>query len=128
MLRQRIDRVAERLEDLGLPRDAARRLSQGGTLIQLDAGSVLCREGERGTQAFLILSGEVNVLLPEETVVSRAGDVVGELATLDPRRTRNATVEAAGPVEVLVFDVQTFRSLAHTDDLRPRLAPERSAA
>jgi CRP-like cAMP-binding protein len=57
-----------------------------------------------------------------------AGDVVGELATLDPHRTRNATVVAAGPIEVLVYDVATYRSLAQVDDLRSRLAPARVAA
>ena len=54
--------------------------------------------------------------------------MVGELATLDPHRTRNATVVAAGPIEVLVFDVATYRALARLDDLRSRLAPERVAA
>ena len=100
----------------------------GGTLLHLDAGSVLCEEGERGTQAFLLLEGEADVCLADETVRVEAGAVVGELATLDHRRTRNATVVAAGPVEVLVYDVATYRSLAALDDLRDRLAPVRTAA
>jgi CRP-like cAMP-binding protein len=128
MRNRRVDLVAERLEDLGFPRDAARRLSAGGTLLHLDAGSVLCREGERGTQAFLLLRGEAEVQLADAPVVLRAGDVAGELATLDPHRLRNATVVAAGPVEVLVYDVATFRSLAKVDDLRSRLVPQRVAA
>ncbi len=128
MLRRRIDRVAQRLEDLGYPSAAARRLSAGGTLLRLDAESVLCSRGERGTQAFLLVDGRANVLLDDETVVVEAGEVVGEIATLDPHRTRNATVVAAGPVEVLVYDVATYRSLAQLDDLRGRLAPERDRA
>jgi CRP-like cAMP-binding protein len=128
MRSRRVDVVAERLEALGFARDAARTLSAGGTLLHLDAGSILCREGERGTQAFLLVRGEAHVQLEGDTVVLQAGDVAGELATLDPHRLRNATVVAAGPVEVLVYDVATFRSLAKLDDLRSRLVPERVAA
>ena len=128
MRTRRVDVVAQRLEDLGFPKDPARCLSEGGTLLHLDAGSVLCREGERGTQAFLLLRGEAHVHVDGDTVVATAGAVLGELATLDPQRLRNATVEAAGPVEVLVYDVATYRSLAGLDDLRSRLAPKRAAA
>ncbi len=128
MRTRRVDVVAHRLEDLGFPKDAARRLSASGTLLHLDAASVLCREGERGTQAFLLLRGEAHVQLADVTVVVRPGEVIGELATLDPHRLRNATVVAAGPVEVLVYDVATYRSLAQLDDLRSRLVPERTAA
>jgi CRP-like cAMP-binding protein len=128
MRTRRIDRVAERLEALGFDPEPARRLSMGGTLLHLDAGSVLCEEGERGTQAFLLIEGQVDVQLRETTLRLDAGAVVGELATLDHKRTRNATVVAAGPIEVLVYDVATYRSLAELDSLRGRLAPERTAA
>ena len=128
MRTRRIDRVAHRLEALGFPAEPARRLSMGGTLLHLDAGSVLCEEGERGTQAFLLLDGELDVRLADTTLRVEAGAVVGELATLDHRRRRNATVVAAGPIEVLVYDVATYRALAEVDDLRGRLAPARTAA
>jgi CRP-like cAMP-binding protein len=125
---RRLDRVAAQLVELGYRRSAARRLSAAGTLLRLDAGAVLCEEGEHGTQAFLLLKGEAEVHLADHQVMVGAGDVVGELATLDPHRRRNATVVAAGPIEVLVYDVRTFRSLAEVDDLRSRLVPERAAA
>jgi CRP-like cAMP-binding protein len=125
---RRIDHVAHRLEGLGFPADSARQLSMGGTLLHLDAGAVLCEAGERGTQAFLLLEGEVDVQLSTTTVRVEAGAVIGELATLDHRRTRNATAVAAGPVEVLVYDVATYRALAQLDGLRPHLAPQRTAA
>jgi CRP-like cAMP-binding protein len=128
MRTRRIDRVAHRIQELGFPARPARRLSMEGTLLHLDAGSVLCEEGERGTQAFLLLDGEVDVQLRDATLRVGAGAVIGELATLDHRRTRNATVVAAGPVEVLVYDVATYRALAEDADLRTRLAPERTAA
>ena len=125
---RRIDHVAHRLEGLGFPAHSARQLSMGGTLLHLDAGAVLCQEGERGTQAFILLDGEVDVRLPDTTVRVDAGAVIGELATLDHQRTRNATVVAAGPIQVLVYDVATYRALAQLDGLRPHLAPQRTAA
>ena len=66
--------------------------------------------------------------LADDQVMVGAGDVVGELATLDSHRRRNATVVAAGPIKVLVYDVRTYRALAQVDDLRSRLVPERAAA
>ena len=54
--------------------------------------------------------------------------IIGELATLDPHRTRNATVVARTPLRVLVYDVVTYRSLAEHADLRERLTPYRAAA
>src|SRR5262245_18936880 len=128
MRTRRIERVAQRLEVLGFEPEPARRLSMGGTLLHLDAGSVLCEEGERGTQAFLLLEGQVDVQLGDTTLRIDAGAVIGELATLDHRRTRNATVVSAGPIEVLVYDVATYRALAEDDELHSRLAPERTAA
>jgi CRP-like cAMP-binding protein len=99
-----------------------------GTLVSLPAGTVLCREGERGMQAFLLLEGTADVRLTDHVVTVGPGEVIGELATLDWTRTRNATVVAATEVLVLVFDAGTYRSLARDEALRHRLAPERAAA
>ena len=128
MRSHRNDPVAARLEAMGFDRPAAVHLSLGGTLLDVAAGRTICREGEFGLEAFLILDGEVRVLLDDRTVTLGKGDVFGELAVLDPTRTRNATVEAASDLTLLVFDVRTFRSLAHLDSLRSRLAPTRTAA
>lgn len=122
------DPVAKRLIHLGIPAAAADRLSHGGTLLDLPAGATLCTKGERGTQAFLLVDGEASVLTEGGVVTLGPGEVVGEIATLDRRVARNATVVTATPASVLVFDIATFRMLAGTDELRPRLAPQRSAA
>jgi CRP/FNR family cyclic AMP-dependent transcriptional regulator len=122
------DPISSQLVALGVADDAAERLSRAGTLLDLAAGTTLCKKGERGLQAFLILEGEATVATAAGDITVGAGDVVGELAALDSRRLRNATVVAATPLAVLVFDVGTFRSLASIDDLTPRLAPQRAAA
>ena len=125
---RRPDPIAVQLAGLGIARGAAARLSQSDTLVDLPAGTTLCEEGERGTQAFLLLEGEAHVLTADAVIPVGAGAVIGELATLDPSRTRNATVVAATPVSVLVFDVRTFRAMAQDQALHERLAPQRAAA
>jgi CRP-like cAMP-binding protein len=125
---RRTDPVARRLETLGMSRTSAELLSQRGTFLQLPAGTTLCTEGERGLEAFMLVDGEAHVRGRAADVTVGPGSVIGELATLDPRRTRNADVVAETDVSVLVFDVRTYRSLADEADLHARLAPERAAA
>ena len=122
------DPIATRLVALGVPASAADRLSSGGTLLDLPAGTVLCTQGERGTQAFLLIDGEAAVHTATGTITLGPGEVIGEIAALDSTRHRNADVMTATPVSVLVFDLATFRSLATAHDLRARLVPERTAA
>ena len=127
MLR-RLDPIARQLESLGLDRVAAEQLSRAGTILSVAAGTTLCREGDRGLEAFLILDGEAEVQLTGHPVRLGPGEVVGELATLDHTRLRNATVVAATDLLVLVFDVRTFTALADRPGLRRLLRPERTAA
>ena len=122
------DPIATQLVGLGISGSAADRLSSTGTLLDLPAGTTLCTRGERGTQAFLLLDGTATVLTDGGTIDLGPGEVVGEIAALDSRRHRNADVITATAVSVLVFDLATFRSLASTEDLRPLLAPQRTAA
>jgi CRP-like cAMP-binding protein len=128
LMLRRTDPVAHRLVALGVTPSAADRLSRGGTLLDLPAGTTLCAKGERGTQAFYILDGTAHVLLDDRVVEIGAGDVTGELAALDPHATRNATVVAHTDLVALVYDVPTFRSLAIDEALRDVLVPTREAA
>lgn len=121
--RRRPDRTSRHLTDLGLP--DADRLAAVGTPLDLAAGTTLVRQGERGTQAFLLLDGTAQVLTSEGVVTVGPGAVVGERATLDHRCTRNATVIAQTDVSVLVYDARTYRGLVDSEALRPHLAPTR---
>ena len=125
---RRTDPVAHQLVGLGVTPSSADRLSKGGTLLDLPAGTTLCAEGERGTQAFLILEGTAHVLTDHGVIEIGPGDVTGEIATLDPMRTRNATVVTHTDVVALVYDVPTFRCLAGDAALRDVLVPTRAAA
>lgn len=122
------DHVADGLEQLGFGRGAARRLSRAGTLLDVGPDTVLCEEGERGSQALLLLEGAARVLTPDAVIEVGPGAVIGEIATLDRRLSRTASVVTSSPARILVFDVPTFRSLASQGDLRERLAPNRTAA
>jgi voltage-gated potassium channel len=125
MFSRRTDPLAERLRTLGAPDGGACRLARAGTRFDLPAGTTLCARGERGTQAFLLLEGEAEVTTPIGPVRVGPGSVVGELATLDGTRPRNADVVTATPVSLLVYDVATFRSLADDPELHDVLAPRR---
>ncbi|HEX5268661.1 MAG TPA: cyclic nucleotide-binding domain-containing protein [Acidimicrobiales bacterium] len=68
----------------------------------LPAGHVLMWEGDRGTEAFVILEGTAEVAVAGEVVaVVGRGQTVGEMALID-RRPRSATVVARSPMRVLV--------------------------
>ncbi len=126
MRRSPRDPYISSLRALGFSESAARRLARHGTPIDLDAGVPLTTKGELGAEAVLLVEGEAVVELADREVRVGPGAVIGEIAALDPHARRNATVRTASRSLVLVYDVQTFRSLAATD-LRPVLVPDRAA-
>jgi CRP-like cAMP-binding protein len=126
MRRSPRDPFIDSLRAIGFGESAAVRLARAGTPIDLDPGVALTTKGELGSEAFLLLEGEAVVELASGDVRVGPGAVIGEIAALDPAARRNATVRTLGRCLVLVYDVQTFRSLAATD-LRPVLVPERAA-
>ena len=81
------------------------------TPISFRDGDVLCHEGRLGREAFVILSGEVEVSRGADHIATLgAGALVGEQALLGEGR-RNATVTAAGDVLALVMSSQEFASV-----------------
>jgi monovalent cation:H+ antiporter, CPA1 family len=69
---------------------------------------VVIRKGERGNAMFLISSGAVEVVLPNQRVRLGSGDFFGEMALLSRRR-RQADVVALGYCRVLVLSAADFR-------------------
>lgn len=95
----------------GLSRRALARVDALLTPVAFDDGDVLCHEGKLGREAFVIVSGEVEVSRGADHLATLgAGSVVGELALLG-HRPRTATVTAAGPVSALVMSAQEFASV-----------------
>jgi CPA1 family monovalent cation:H+ antiporter len=69
---------------------------------------VVIRKGDRGNAMFLISSGAVEVVLPNERVRLGSGDFFGEMALLSGRP-RQADVVALGYCRVLVLSAADFR-------------------
>jgi CRP-like cAMP-binding protein len=79
-------------------RDIARLTDEVG----YDVGAVLIREGERGSEVFVVIDGTLEVSRDGEGNLAEvgAGQVVGEIALLS-NQPRSATVSAGSPVRVL---------------------------
>lgn len=75
--------------------------------ILVDAGTVIFREGERGSSAFLIERGEVEISVrrngEDVSLAHRGpGEVFGEMAIIDDQP-RSATVTASQPCQLLMI-------------------------
>ena len=79
-------------------RDIARLTQE----IAFDEGAVLIREGERGSEVFVVVDGTLAVSRGGEGTLAEVGpgQVVGEIALLS-NQPRSATVTAATPVRAL---------------------------
>ena len=83
--------------------------------LDLPAGTVLCKEGSRGREFFVIIEGEAAVTREGRQVATvGAGDFLGEIALLEPVM-RTATVTAATPLRCFVITDQAFRTVLETD-------------
>lgn len=92
-------------------------LGGAATLRQLAAGERLMRQGERGTEFYVLLSGQLKLTNraegdsePFTLGVLGPGDYLGEMALLDDQP-RSATAEAVTASELLVLDRDSFRKL-----------------
>lgn len=85
--------------------------------LHVAAGEILFREDEPGHECFVILDGELDVLVTagsEELLLDtrRAGQLIGEMAPID-RSPRSATVRAAVASRLAVLDEEAFTELMH---------------
>ena len=87
------------------------RIARIADELDLRAGKVLIREGERGREFFVIVSGEVEVRRKGRKMSTLgAGSYVGEIALLS-QIPRTATVTATTPLDVLVITDRAFLNL-----------------
>ena len=78
-------------------------------------GEYLARQGEAGQEAYLIMGGEVEVVMHRDGTtrllgVPTTGEIVGEMAVLE-QQPRIADMRAKGRLSVLVFDRSRFLTL-----------------
>ena len=99
----------------GLSRTQLAHLAPLTDDLDVPAGTVLCREGTRGREFFVIVEGEATVTRGGEPVATiGAGNFFGEIALLE-RVVRTATVTAATPLRFFVVSDQAFNALLESD-------------
>jgi CRP/FNR family cyclic AMP-dependent transcriptional regulator len=87
--------------------------------IDLPAGRVLTREGQRGREFFVLVTGTAEVTKNGKTLANlHSGDWFGEIALLT-HTPRTATVTATSAVQVLVLTDRSFKRVVET---MPRIA------
>lgn len=89
-----------------LDAEGLQRLARGGAVEHLEEGTEIVREGEQGRTFYLIVAGEVRVLIEsgtKEVARLNAGAFFGEIAVMT-KQPRSATVECTQPVEIVAFD------------------------
>ena len=101
------------------------RIARIAEEIDFEAGTLLMREGERGHEVFVVISGQLEVWRRREggQIASLGpGEVVGEMALIS-KKPRNATVRAATPVHLLrIRDTDFLRLLDQIPELWLKIA------
>jgi CRP-like cAMP-binding protein len=106
----------------GLSRSDLLALAKITEDLEVVAGKTLTREGQSGSEFFVIVDGEVSVTKEgQEIRTLGAGDFFGEIALLEDTP-RTATVTAKTPLRFFVLTRQAFRSLlAHQPELEEKV-------
>jgi CRP/FNR family transcriptional regulator, cyclic AMP receptor protein len=95
----------------GLSKKELTLLARVSEDMELEKGTVLCKEGELGHEFFVIVEGETEVTRKGRKVANRkGGDFVGEIALLE-EVPRTATVKAKTPLRVFVLTSRDFHHL-----------------
>ena len=100
---------------------ARERFVMLGRLVHFHGGERLLREGELGTEVYLLLKGWFKVLAVMDDAreallaVRAGGDIVGELACFDAQP-RSATVLAVGPGTARLISGQEFLGFLAAED------------
>ena len=99
----------------GLSRKQLAQLAQLSDDLDVPAGTVLCEEGTRGREFFVIIDGEAEVTKGGRHVATvGAGDFFGEIALVE-HVNRIATVTSVTPLRFFVISDRAFNGVLDTD-------------
>jgi CRP-like cAMP-binding protein len=93
-------------------RDELQKVAALGTLVSVESGQVLLREGTPGDQFIVVVEGRLGVsrMSTGPVALIGPGEFSGEMALLDHAR-RSATVTALTPAVVYVSNPAEFQAL-----------------
>jgi sigma-B regulation protein RsbU (phosphoserine phosphatase) len=100
-----------------LPANELDRLQSELEVVHLTSGQILFREGDRGEHLYIIVSGELEMVmgLDEENElvlnILRPGEYLGEMSLLQPDGQRTTSARAYGNVVLLSMSRSQFRDL-----------------
>jgi CRP/FNR family cyclic AMP-dependent transcriptional regulator len=106
----------------GLSRRDLLELAKVSEDMEVEEGKVLTREGQSGSEFFVVVDGEVSVTKNGQEIRTLGpGDFFGEIALLEDTP-RTATVVAKTPLRFFVLTRRSFRSLlAHQPALEQKV-------
>jgi CRP-like cAMP-binding protein len=91
------------------------RFAHDGKNEHVPAGQYFFRTGEHGDEMYVVLSGEVDIIVGDTLVETVApGGIFGEMALIDHGQ-RSADVIAKSDADVAVIDAARFRALVASD-------------
>jgi predicted nucleotide-binding protein len=95
------------------------KIAKVATVREFEPGEILIRQGAASTEVFFVLSGVVRIRLNGRAVADRrAGQHIGEMASIDPTGRRSSTVIASEHTIVAQVEAPVFLKLA---DKNPRI-------
>jgi CRP-like cAMP-binding protein len=102
-----------RLTGLGLRDDETAALDRASTVVDVPAGTLICRQGAIGLQLAWIVDGDAEVVRSGEVIARlTSGDVVGEGTILGAHDTCSADVIAQSPMTVAVLSRRDWQLAA----------------
>lgn len=95
----------------GFDQAALDKIAAMGEPVEAEKGAVITQQGEVGREAFLVTSGEVQIVVNGHPIATAGfGSVLGEMALLD-LRPRSATLVALTDVDLVSYDARQFRKI-----------------
>lgn len=108
-----------------LPPSELKRLRQELDVVKLNSGDILFHEGDPGEHLYVVVQGELEILLAPDTDnelilnMVHSGEYIGEMSLLQPGGLRTASARARGNVVLLSMNRVQFKTLL---DRHPELS------